>query len=133
VARECMCALLQRGHSNPTVIVLGMTFKENVPDIRNSKAIDIVRELGRAGVAVQVHDPLALPEETAREYQITLTPFESLRPADAVIVAVAHVEYVSKGWPLVTKLLKGGEGIVFDVKSKLDRSQTPEGVNLWRL
>jgi UDP-N-acetyl-D-glucosamine/UDP-N-acetyl-D-galactosamine dehydrogenase len=133
VARECMRALLQRGCSDPTVTILGMTFKENVPDIRNSKVIDIARELGRVGVSVQVHDPMALPEETAREYGITLTPFESLRPADAVIVAVAHNEYVTGGWPLIAKLLKGGQGIVLDVKSRLDRSQKPKGVELWRL
>jgi len=133
VARECMRALLQRGCSNPTVTILGMTFKENVPDIRNSKVIDIVRELGRVGVTVQVHDPLALPEEAAREYGLALTPFEKLAPGDAVIFAVAHSEYVSKGWPLIAKLLKPGGGIVLDVKSKLDRSQKPQGIDLWRL
>ena len=133
VARECMRALLQRGRSNPVVTILGMTFKENVPDIRNSKVIDIARELGRVGVIVQMHDPLALPDETAREYGITLTAFAALQPADAVILAVAHSEYLMKGWPLIAKLLKQGEGIVLDVKSRLDRSQKPKGVDLWRL
>jgi UDP-N-acetyl-D-galactosamine dehydrogenase len=133
VARECLRALQRRGRRNPTVTVLGMTFKENVPDIRNSKVIDIVRELGRGGAKVQVHDPIALPEETVREYQLSLTPFDKLAPADAVIMAVAHNDYVSKGWPLVANLLKGGEGIVLDVKSRLDRAQTPKGIDLWRL
>ncbi|MEI9804970.1 MAG: nucleotide sugar dehydrogenase [Pseudolabrys sp.] len=133
VARECMRSLLQRGCAEPTVTILGMTFKENVPDIRNTKVIDIARELGRVGVAVQVHDPVALPEETIDEYGIALTPFESLRPADAVILAVAHKDYVAGGWPMVAKLLKGGQGIVLDVKSKLDRLQKPKGVDLWRL
>jgi UDP-N-acetyl-D-glucosamine/UDP-N-acetyl-D-galactosamine dehydrogenase len=133
VARECMRALLQRGCSDPTVTILGMTFKENVPDIRNSKVIDIARELGRVGVAVQIHDPIALPEEAVNEYGLTLTPTESLRPADAVIVAVAHNEYVTGGWPLIRKLLKGGNGIVLDVKSKLDRVHKPENIDLWRL
>jgi UDP-N-acetyl-D-galactosamine dehydrogenase len=133
IARECMRALLQRGCSNPTVTILGMTFKENVPDIRNSKVIDVARELGRVGVAVQIHDPLALPAETAHEYGVTLTPFEKLAPADAVIFAVAHSDYVTKGWSLVAKLLKQGRGIVLDVKSKLDRVQQPEGIDLWRL
>jgi UDP-N-acetyl-D-galactosamine dehydrogenase len=82
---------------------------------------------------VQVHDPIALADETAHEYGITLTSFESLRPADAVIVAVAHKDYVTGGWPLVTKLLKGGQGIVLDVKSRLDRAQKPKGIDLWRL
>jgi len=133
VARECMRALLERGRSNPLVTILGMTFKENVPDIRNSKVIDVARELARGGVEVQVSDPLASPDETKGEYGLTLTPLEALLPADAVIVAVAHEDYVAMGWPLVTRLLKGGEGIVFDVKSKLDRTQKPERIDLWRL
>jgi len=133
VARECMRALLQRGRSNPTVTILGMTFKENVPDIRNSKVIDIASELARTGITVQVTDPLASPDETKHEYGLTLMPLEKLQPADAVIIAVAHQDYVAKGWPLVTKLLKGGEGIVLDVKSKLDRAQKPKGIDLWRL
>jgi UDP-N-acetyl-D-galactosamine dehydrogenase len=133
VARECMRALLQRGRANPTVTILGMTFKENVPDVRNSKVIDIARELQRVGVGVQVADPLASAEETAQEYGIKLTPFESLRPADAVLLAVAHKDYVAGSWPLVAKLLKDGEGIVLDVKAKLDRAKKPEGIDLWRL
>jgi UDP-N-acetyl-D-galactosamine dehydrogenase len=133
IARECMHALLQRGRANPTVTILGMTFKENVPDIRNSKVIDIVRELERVGVTVQVADLLASVEETAHEYGIKLVPVESLQPADAVILAVAHKDYVAGGWPLVAKLLKGGEGIVLDVKARLDRGKKPEGISLWRL
>src|SRR6185312_5509837 len=73
VARECMRALLQGGRANPTATILGMTFKENVPDIRNSKVIDILRELGRVGVTVQVHDPIALPDDTVREYGLIVT------------------------------------------------------------
>jgi UDP-N-acetyl-D-glucosamine/UDP-N-acetyl-D-galactosamine dehydrogenase len=133
VTRECLRALSQRGCAEPTVTILGMTFKENVPDIRNSKVIDIARELGRENVPVQVHDPIASPEEAFEHYGVTLTPLESLRPADAVIVAVAHADYVSGGWPLIASLLKGGEGIVLDVKSRLDRTQKPDGVELWRL
>jgi len=133
VARECMRALLQNGRANPTVTILGMTFKENVPDIRNSKVIDIARELERVGVGVQVADPIASIEETAREYGLKLTPLESLRPADAVILAVAHRDYVTGGWPLVAKLLNDRRGIVLDVKAKLDRAKKPEGIELWRL
>jgi UDP-N-acetyl-D-galactosamine dehydrogenase len=132
IARECMRALLQHGRANPAVTILGMTFKENVPDIRNSKVIDIARELQRVGVAVQMADPLASSEETAQEYGIKLTPIESLRPADAVILAVAHKDYVAGGWPLVTRLLKDGQGIVLDVKARLDRTNKPEGIELWR-
>ena len=76
---------------------------------------------------------LASAEETAHEYGLKLTPLESVRPADAVIVAVAHRDYVAGGWPLVAKLLKDGKGVVLDVKAKLDRAKRPEGIDLWRL
>jgi UDP-N-acetyl-D-galactosamine dehydrogenase len=133
VARECMQALTRRGIAAATVTILGMTFKENVPDIRNSKVVDIARELQREGLKVQVHDPLALPDEAEHEYGMTLTPFEALKPADAVILAVGHADYIAKGWALITGLLRDGQGFVFDVKSKLDRSQQPKGIDLWRL
>jgi UDP-N-acetyl-D-glucosamine/UDP-N-acetyl-D-galactosamine dehydrogenase len=133
VARECLSALHRRGADKPAVTILGLTFKENVPDIRNSKVVDIARALQGAGATVQVHDPIALPAETADEYGIALTPLEKLKPADAVILAVAHDDYVNGGWAMMEKLLKGGQGVVLDVKSKLDRAQTPRGVDLWRL
>ena len=133
VAHECVRSLMLRGRTNALVTVLGMTFKENVPDIRNSKVIDIVRELGRFGIRVQVHDPLASSDETGHEYGVSLTAMETLEPADAVILAVAHQDYIGAGWPLMTRLLKSGKGTVVDVKSKLDRTQKPEGIDLWRL
>jgi UDP-N-acetyl-D-galactosamine dehydrogenase len=133
VAQECLRSLTRRNCTDAVVTVLGMTFKEDVPDIRNSKVIDIARELERSGVRVQVHDPLAMPALAKEEYAMALTPLDALQPADAVILAVAHREYVSGGWPLVTRLLKDGEGTVLDVKSRLDRAQKPDGVELWRL
>jgi len=133
VAQETVRALTKRNCTDATVTVLGMTFKENVPDIRNSRVIDIVRELERFGLRVQVSDPLALADETKHEYGVTLTPVGSLAPADAVVLAVAHADYVGKGWDLITGLLKGGKGTVVDVKSKLDRGSKPEGIDLWRL
>lgn len=132
VAQECIKALGARA-AKATVTILGLTFKENVPDIRNSKVVDIARALDRAGITVQVSDPFALPDEAKHEYGLTLTPFERLAPADAVILAVAHQDYVKGGWPMATKLLKGGQGVVLDVKSKLDRTQKPGGIDLWRL
>lgn len=133
IAQETVRSLTQRNCTNALVTVLGMTFKENVPDIRNSKVIDIVRELERFGIRVQVHDPLALAEETQHEYGVALTTIDKLQPADAVVLAVAHQDYLDKGWGLVTGLLKGGKGTVIDVKSRLDRARKPEGVDLWRL
>jgi len=125
VAHECVRSLTLRNCTNSLVTVLGMTFKEDVPDIRNSKVIDIFRELERFGIRTQVHDPMALADETKHEY--------ALQPADAVILAVAHRYYIEEGWPLIARLLKGGKGTVVDVKSKLDRGSKPEGIDLWRL
>ena len=133
VALECIRSLFRRGVRDATVTVLGMTFKENVPDTRNSKVADIVRELKESGVTVQVHDPLALPDETKHEYGIALMPMGALAPADAVIVAVSHEPYVREGWRLVQRLLRGGAGLVFDVRGMLDRAVKPEGIDLWRL
>ena len=133
VARECARRLIRRGRAASHVTVLGLTFKEDVPDTRNSKVVDIVRELMSYGINVQVHDPLALAEEARHEYGITLTPMEALRPADAVVLAVAHADYVAGGWPFIAQLLVGGAGVVLDVKSALDRTLTPDGIELWRL
>jgi UDP-N-acetyl-D-galactosamine dehydrogenase len=133
VALACVQTLFKRQRTNAVVTVLGMTFKENVPDTRNSKVADIVKELENAGIAVQVHDPMALPEEAKHEYGITLVAREALKPADAVILAVAHDDYVQGGWPLVISLLRSGEGAVFDVRSVLDRAGKPGKVELWRL
>jgi len=133
VARECVRSMTLRRRTDPLVTILGMTFKEDVPDIRNSKVIDIVRELERFGIRTQVHDPLALVDETQHEYGVTLTSFEQLQPADAVILAVAHAEYLREGWPLMQRLLRQRNGVVLDVKSRLDRAQKPEGIELWRL
>ena len=132
VARECVRRLKARTGA-ATVTILGMTFKENVPDTRNSKVADIFNELRSSGLAVQVHDPLADPSEVKHEYGIELLAMEALRPADAVIFAVAHDAYVRGGWPLLAGLLKQEGGVVLDVKSQLDRGMRPARVELWRL
>ena len=133
VARECVRMLIKRGCAAPVVTVLGLTFKENVPDIRNSRVVDIVRELGSVGIAAQVHDPLASAREAAHEYEVKLVALSALSPADAVILAVSHDDYVSGGWPLIRKLLKTDGGIVLDVKTLLDRAAKPPEIELWRL
>lgn len=133
IARECVRSLSARNCADTAVTVLGMTFKEDVPDIRNSRVIDIVRELERFGIRTQVHDPIASAEEVLHEYGTTLTAMSDLQPADAVVFAVAHRDYATEGWALMTRLLRGGKGAVFDVKRKLDRASKPQGVDLWRL
>jgi UDP-N-acetyl-D-galactosamine dehydrogenase len=114
------------------VTVLGVTFKENVPDIRNTRVVDIVRELEDFGIAVQLHDPEADGDLLHEEYGLKLTPLEALKPADAVVLAVAHRPYREGGWKLVQSLIKPG-AFVADVPALLDREATPDGVTLWRL
>lgn len=115
------------------VTVLGLTFKENVPDLRNSKVIDVIRELQEYGVEVQVTDAQADSTEAVREYGVELIPNDKLLPADAVVFAVPHNTYVEEGWSQFDRLLKHGKGIVMDIKSVLDKSSKPEKIDLWRL
>jgi UDP-N-acetyl-D-galactosamine dehydrogenase len=133
IARECLRELMRGGARPERITVLGLTFKENVPDIRNSKVVDIVHELQSFGVSVQVHDPLASGEEAVQEYGIQLVADSALAPADAVILAVAHDSYLAGGWPLVRKLLKDGKGLFVDVKARFERANKPEDILLWRL
>jgi UDP-N-acetyl-D-galactosamine dehydrogenase len=133
VARECIRRLFRRNRTSASVTILGLTFKENVPDTRNTKVIDIVRELLSCGITVRVHDPMADSREAKHEYGIDLVATNELPPADAVILAVAHSDYLAGGWPFVQRLLKDRDGIVLDVKSVLDRDTKPNGIELWRL
>ncbi len=135
VAAETVKLLIHDGKpvKDCVVTVLGLTFKENVPDLRNTRVIDIVRALREYAVNVQVHDPLVSVAEARREYGLALTPREKLKPADAVILAVAHKEFIDQGWPLITSLLQNRRGAVVDVKGRLPRAQQPAGVQLWRL
>jgi UDP-N-acetyl-D-galactosamine dehydrogenase len=130
VARSIM-----RGARNgrPLVTVLGVTFKENVPDIRNTRVVDIVRELEDFGIAVQLHDPMADGDLLHEEYGLSLTALDALKPADAVVLAVAHRAYRDDGWALVSGLLHPAGGFVADIPALLDRKSTPAGVTLWRL
>ena len=130
VARSIM---RHAGGGRPVVTILGVTFKENVPDIRNTRVVDIVRELEDFGIDVQLHDPEADGDLLREEYKLTLTPLEALKPADAVVLAVAHKSYREGGWKLVRGLMKPDSGFVADVPALLDRSSIPIGVTLWRL
>jgi UDP-N-acetyl-D-glucosamine/UDP-N-acetyl-D-galactosamine dehydrogenase len=131
VAREGLRRLLKSGNQAERVTVLGMTFKENVVDIRNSQVIDIIREFQSFGTIVQVHDPLADDAAVLCEYGLVLQ--REPIPADVVVLAVAHDSYRTSGWPLITRLLKNGRGVVMDVKCALDPLAKPAGIELWRL
>ncbi|MYL40666.1 nucleotide sugar dehydrogenase [Virgibacillus salexigens] len=116
-----------------TVTLLGFTFKENVSDLRNTRVIDIVKELEDFDINVQITDAYADAEEAYKEYEIDLSPYKELKPAEAVVFAVPHKSYLDEGWGMFDHLLKHGKGIVFDVKSKLDKSDCPENIELRRL
>jgi UDP-N-acetyl-D-glucosamine/UDP-N-acetyl-D-galactosamine dehydrogenase len=115
------------------ITVLGLTFKENVPDLRNSRVIDVINELQEFGIDVQVTDPYAEKNEAYEEYGIDLININELKPADAVVLAVCHKEYIDAGWEQFNGLLKHRKGIVVDIKSQLDKKSCPNGINLWRL
>jgi UDP-N-acetyl-D-galactosamine dehydrogenase len=132
VVRECALALHNSSSSPYRVVVLGLTFKENIPDIRNSGVIGIVGALRSLGAVVQVHDPLAEARD-AQRIGVDLIALDQLPAADAVVLAVPHEVYLSQGWPLMARLLKNGSGLVMDIKGRLDRSAIPPGVKLWRL
>jgi len=135
VAGETVRRLLRRGSNGPLrVTILGFTFKEDVPDYRNTRVIDIARDLEHAyGVSVAVHDPMTDAAKVREEYGLELVSLDELRPADGVILAVPHRFYRERGWPLMTSLLKDGRGLVVDVRACLDRATRPEGIDLWRL
>ena len=133
VARECLRYLMRTGASKAVVTILGMTFKENVPDVRNSKVVDIISELKSFGAIVQVHDPMASAADVRHEYGIDLQDRESLTPADALVLAVPHKAYIEGAWGCIVPLLRNGRGLVVDVKARLDRANKPDGVELWRL
>ena len=128
-------ALTQRpeGAAEAVVTVLGFAFKENIPDLRNTRVLDIVRELEEYGLTAQVHDPCADPHAAFQEYGVELRARDGLRPADAVILAVAHERFLDEGWTGITALLRDARGIVIDVKSVLDRSSCPRDIDLRRL
>ena len=115
------------------ITVLGFSFKENVPDVRNTRVADLVRELLSFGVEVQLHDPVADVEGALKEYDMRLLPRTELRPAAAVVLAVPHRVFREAGWQGVCELLEGSVGVVYDVKSVLAREDAPEGVDLQRL
>jgi UDP-N-acetyl-D-galactosamine dehydrogenase len=111
--------------------ILGLTFKENVPDLRNSRVPDIANELKQFGVEPLIHDPRADASEARHEYGVDLSPLEDFRDLDALILAVAHREFASFGAELHRFVAKGG--VVVDVKAALDRAVIPSDLAYWAL
>jgi len=119
--------------SGADVNVLGLTFKENCPDLRNSRVIDVVRELASFGVRVHVHDPVADPAEAFQEYGVELESWDELPRASAVVGAVAHRALLGRSpEEVAAKLVPGG--VYVDVKSSADMAALKaRGVQVWRL
>lgn len=113
------------------VAVLGLTFKENVPDLRNSRVPDIVFELGQFGISPIVHDALADADDAKHEYGILLTGMEAVRELDALILAVPHKAYLEARDRLNAALVPGG--VLMDIKSAIDPKSLPSSARYWSL
>jgi UDP-N-acetyl-D-galactosamine dehydrogenase len=129
VAQRVVKALNRKGRaaSEARIGVMGLTFKENVPDIRNSKVPDIVAELADFGADVRVHDPFVTPEEARHEWGLVPSPLDELVDLDALIVAVSHEAYVRMPIEDLAARIRPG-GVLFDVKGILARASVPSSV-----
>jgi UDP-N-acetyl-D-galactosamine dehydrogenase len=135
IAQQTIKQLIHAGHNvgMATVTVLGLTFKENCPDLRNSKVIDVIRELQSFGVRVQVSDPEADATEATKEYGVELVALDQLTAADAVVVAVAHKEFAAFRPADYRRMLKQNP-LVIDVKGICEQAEfSAAGIKLWRL
>ena len=119
------------------VVILGLTFKENCPDTRNSKVEDIIKRLKEYDITPAVVDPWAAPEDAMREYGVTLTAMEDVRDADCVILAVAHDQFRALSLARLDRLYRPGansEKVLIDVKGLLNKAEVDaEGYRYWRL
>jgi UDP-N-acetyl-D-galactosamine dehydrogenase len=133
IAQKCvkMLTSLDVPLRKAKVGVLGLTFKENVPDLRNSKIPDIVAELTQYGIDAIVHDPLGDPHEAFEEYKISIAALDRFTGLDALILAVGHKEYISNPDTIFARVRDGG--VVIDVKSALTKVKPPRGIRLWSL
>ena len=135
VARKTVQQMIHAGRSikGARVNILGLTFKENVPDLRNSKVIDIIRELHEFGVQTYVHDPMASAEDALIEYGVRVCAWKDLPAADALVLAVAHRAFVElPPAALLEKIVR--QGCLIDLKAVCDPAAfRREGVSVWRL
>jgi UDP-N-acetyl-D-galactosamine dehydrogenase len=134
VAQECVRLLANRGKTikGARVLVLGLTFKEDCPDVRNTKVVDIIAELKRFGCVPLVTDPVADAAEAKHEYDVDLVPGDPLPRCDAIIAAVAHRQFRSLSTTQLAAACPGGP--VVDVKAMFDRTALDTaGLELWRL
>lgn len=120
-------------HHDTVVTILGVTFKEDVCDVRNSGVVDIYRRLSALGIEVQLIDPLADADALLRKEGLRITEPSQARPADAIVLAVPHAPFRLQGWQLVRRLARAGQPVVVaDVKAMLPRDERPAHVSHWR-
>ena len=112
--------------------ILGLTFKENVPDIRNSRVPEVVMELQQFGIETFVHDPLADSHEAQQEYNIQLVDWQELSHLDGIILTVSHCAYLELSLEQLLAPLRVG-GVLMDVKSALDAHAIPSHIHYWSL
>lgn len=134
VAEKTVKLMLKAGLSsiNAKVGILGLTFKENVRDIRNSKVPLIVKELEEYGVHPLIADPFAEPDEVSREYGLQLSSEDDLKDLDVLVLAVPHDAFLTEEAGRITAKVKI-DGIVIDIKSALDRTSIPDSMTYWSL
>jgi UDP-N-acetyl-D-galactosamine dehydrogenase len=136
IAERTVKLLIQQGSAvkGAKVALLGITFKEDVPDLRNTRAVDIVDELKEYGVQVLVHDPLADAAEAKRYYGLELSPIDALQGVDAVVIAVMHKAYTAMGIEGIAGLCVDGNPIIVDVKNALGYTNIrSKGIIYWSL
>ena len=130
VARRTLQLLGDRA-ANARIGLMGLTFKENVPDIRNSRVPDILTELQKSDIKVLVCDPLATPADVAHEYNVILDADTAVKGLDALILAVPHDEFLTSPKALFARLRPGG--VFVDVKSAISPKDVPVGIRYWSL
>ncbi|MDD5066514.1 MAG: nucleotide sugar dehydrogenase [bacterium] len=135
IAEETVKLLIQAGYAvkDSRIAVLGLTFKENVPDIRNSRVLDIIGELKKYGVEVMVTDAYADPDEVRQEYGVELVDLNKIKDVDGVVVAVAHRMYQELQPAFFRKIIKGDKKILVDVKGIYHNKEYTEHFLYWCL
>ncbi len=136
IAENTVKQLIKAGHqiNSSKVLIMGVTFKENVPDIRNSKVIDIVKELLDYGIETYVTDPIADPYEVKDEYQLELVDIRDVRNVNAVILAVPHNEYKQISLNNLKEIFVDGEPVLIDVKGIMSKDEAKTlNYTYWRL
>ena len=134
VAHKTVKKMVQAGLApkKSRVVMLGLTFKENCPDVRNSRVADIVSELGKYGIETAIVDPWADPDAAKKVYGLTLTPMDEIRDADCVVVAVAHREFCELGVEALLRLFgRNDVKILIDIKGIFDINELKKSDIIW--